>query len=184
MYLHFEDWTDRAPQQSDIEKRMAHDPRVIKVMTSDIDPRVALGRSALTVLESSGKVFTADESYSYRRRRTYDGDELESDLAKLDLSPVASRSVRSIFRFAYNHGFSQAAMAAQSTRQQWLFKHPFQDISGIDSARRHVLGGKLIHLDIAFPDSFENLSHVVDIDNSAALVGKIEWVHWLNKDHA
>ncbi len=182
MYLHFEDWTDPRLLQSIEERGMTHGDRIIKVLASDVDPRVVLGRSALTIVESSGEVFASNEMYSYPRRRTLTGDELEDCLALYGLSQVAQRSIRSLFRFSNAQGFCQAAMAAQKSKQQWLIRHPLQDIDGIAMAKKLAIRARLIHLDIFFPNSLENLRHIVDYDDEAALIDKTDWMKWLSKD--
>jgi hypothetical protein len=184
MYVHFQDWSEARLLQSLDERRLPHGDRIIKVMTSEVDPRVALGRSALTVVESGGGVFDADETFAYAQRRTYSGDELEEGLAKYGLGEVGQRTVRGLFRFSHNAGFCQAAMMAKKpipSRNEWLIRHPFEHMDGIEAAQRLPAREGLIHLDIFFPRSLEDLRRVVDYDDETALVGSMEWIRWFRK---
>jgi len=171
MYLHFEDWTN-APfvQQKLARLDVPVGERVIKVFSSDVNPRQTLGRTALTVIESDGSSFAETETYSYRARREYTGLELEEDLAVYGLGEVGNRTVRSLFRFSNLHGFCQAAMWAKKNRSVWRIRHPYRQIDGLDIAATNPARESTIHLDIIFPDSLKTLKNVVDYDDPEAIL--------------
>lgn len=177
MYLHFEDWS--APMWLEKLDRdgLPHTGKIIKVMASDLDPSKELKKPTLTVLSSDGTPFTTEETYAYSGRETYSGAGLEETLGDFGLNPRASRAVRALFRFANQHGFCQAAMAA-TTEEGWLIDHPFGDIDGIEAAQRQPRKETGIHLDIFFPDSISIIRGVVDIDNPQTMLSVRDGLQW------
>ncbi len=181
MYVHFEDWSTAPTVQSRLETlSLPHEERVIKIFASGEDPRPALGRSALTIVESDGSVFSEDEEYPYERRRSFSGPELEDDLQAYGLSDDGQRIARSLFRFSYEQGFSQRAMAAvRKGNRGRSIRHPYESIDGLAAAQHQPAREKAIHLDIFLPDSLAALREAVDYDDPEAVLGWKEGVKWL-----
>ncbi len=181
MYLHFQDWSEPLLLERLSKVGPLRGDKIIKVFASEADPRQALGRSALTVLESPGLPFEESENFSYKRRRAYGGGELESKLAEYALGNHGQHVVRSLFRFSHEYGFTQAAMSAKINNQQWLIKHPFENIHGIGIAASNSKHERLIHLDIFFADSLAELKQVVNVnyDKPEALLPKRDGTAWL-----
>lgn len=164
MYLHFEDWSAPMFLQKLERAGLPHADKIIKVFASERDPRLALGKSALTVVSVDGSPFLNTDKFEYPGRETFTGSDLERKIADFNLGNTGNMSIRSLFRFANEHGFCQAAMAAE-TDEGWLVDHPFGDIDGIDVAQPQAAREHGIHLDIFFPDSLKVLKRVVDYDD-------------------
>lgn len=177
MYLHFEDWTYPITLEMLDKRGLPHDDKIIKVFASDKDPRKVLDNPELTVVESRGNRFTKPESFDYVGRGTYPAKSLESALDLYGLNNFGLRIIRSLFRFSYKEGFSQAAMAAERPSDgdtEWLIQHPFEAIHGINDTQSSPEKIPKLHLDIFFPASILALSQTVDFENPRALVSPDE----------
>ena len=183
MYLHFEDWSERILLDELDRKGLRHADKIIKVMASGQDPRITLGKSALTVVSGDGAIFRSDEAYDYPGRETYTGKKLEKTLGSFSLSERGNQAVRALFRFSNQHGFCQAAMLAR-TEQGWLIDHPFGDIDGIEAAQRQPIREASIHLDIFFPESIAVITSVVDISNPDAILSFREGLRFQRQQRA
>ena len=140
-----------------------HGGRIIKVFASEADPRQIVDQPELTVVEVADHPFGLDEIYEYPGYRVYSGPEIEGTLAGYGLDDRINRMARSLFRFANEQGFCQAAMAARWEDGTGI-KHPLEDIDGLPPAERPV-STQDIHLDIFFPRSLVVLKEVVDYDD-------------------
>ena len=178
MYLHFEDWSDRLYLDLLERKGLPHGGKIIKIFANDEDPRIALAKPDLAIVKSNHAPIGESEVYDYAERGLYSGPELEAVLANHGLNDIGERIVRSLFRFANEQGFTQAAMAARKG-DSWLINHPLGDIDGIDMAIRNPARIPHIHLDIFFPDSLARLKEsVVDYDDPSQLLDKHEASRW------
>lgn len=182
MYLHFEDWSD-APSVGERLKALGfpQEQRVIKVFACPKDIRQSLGKSALTVMEADGNVFSDVESYTYEHRRTYTGPELEQDLGQYELDADAASITRSLFRFSNEHGFCQAAMALKK-KATWAIRHPYQSIDGIAVAQKRPSRRAAIHLDIFLPDSLRLLEAMAGLENPDSILNWHEGVRRLSTE--
>jgi hypothetical protein len=170
MYLRFEDWTLPLFLNALDKKGLPHANRIIKIYSSEQDPRQVLGRSALTVIEKPGEKFSDKDEFAYTDRESYSGSDLEDKLSEYRFGEVGKKVTRSLFRFSNALGFCQAAMAARRPDGEWIVKHPFRDIDGLELACRSLRREYAIHLDIFFPDSIVSLGQIVDIDNPDNLI--------------
>ncbi len=164
MNIHFQDWTDERLLDSLNERDIPHGGRIIKVCATDEDPRDLTGYADLVVVDGESAPFTDEETYPYADRETYKGAALEAHLIAIALGDLGSRSVRTLFRFSNQQGFSQAAMAAR-LGEAWLIEHPFHCIDGIEAALRQPGRERAIHLDIFFAASLRCLKGIVDYDD-------------------
>ena len=146
------------------KKNLPHSNRVIKVLASAGDPRRELGKGTLATASVVDIPFSATEIFDYEGRQAYSGDELEAKLQAYELSQRGNKTVRALFRFANQHGFTQDSMTT-TKGNGWLIEHPFGDIDGIDIATRIASREPLIHLDLFLPATMVALRQVVDYDN-------------------
>lgn len=171
MFLHFEDWSHAAPALD--EKGIRNCGRVIKVFGTLENPRVTLEKRGLAVVPGNSGGFDPKEKFEYPNRETYSGRMFTTDLGTLRLGRTGERTLRSLFRFAYEHGFNQAAMSERAG-DGWLTQHPFYDVDGIEKASQDNRQAVNLHLDIFFPESLDALRDVVDFDNPAVLLNARE----------
>lgn len=66
--------------------------------------------------------------------------------------------------------------------EDWTDPTLLQKIEDEGMAQKLPIRGRLIYLDVFFPDSLKDLKRIVNYDDEAALVGKMDWVRWLRKD--
>ncbi|GEM_PF-2245192 len=164
MNLYFSDWSGFLNQLSN--KGILHGGRIIKVYATEKDPREVLGRPNLFILQSDGEPFTKDEIFSYPERESYKGTDLEEEMIKIGLTEDPKKHLRALFRFA-NRKDLEACQYAMSVKENgaWRFKHPFEDLDGIDTAiRSPQRRSAAIHLDIFSPRSLQRLRGIVNID--------------------
>lgn len=171
MYLHFEDWSLFLNQLK--AKGIPHGEKIIKVFASKDDLRITLEKPDLIVLEINEKPFLANEVFDYGERGRYTGKELEEKLSTYNLSGFAKETIRSLFRFANQEGFTQAAMGLMKDGK-WTIEHPLGDIDGVNIAQGNLDRENAIHLDIFLPQSLEHLKEVVDFTDSRKIATMLE----------
>lgn len=169
MYVHFQNWTHQTLLDSLSERGIPHGDRIIKAFATDEDPRIILGRAALTVLPGDPHPFSDQEVFAYPDRSEFVGSELEEELASKNFGDVGIRTVRALFRFSNQYGFCQASMAAKFAGA-WVMEHPFQHIDGMKIAARIPRRERTIHLDIFTPGSLGLLKSIVDYSDPESIL--------------
>jgi hypothetical protein len=179
MNIHFQDWSDPALLEQLVKKELPHAGKIIKVFATDENPRIVLGREALTVVTASGLPFTEEEEFEYPGRGTYSGPELEDTLQAYGIGEVGPRTLRALFRFSNQNGFCQGAMAANKTSGEPLIDHPFEEIDGITWAKRKPSRERALHLDIFFPESIDILRGVVNYNDPNAVLNMYDGTQYI-----
>ena len=165
MYLYFGDWSAYLPS---LDRRgIPHGGRIIKTYTSLLDPREVLSSPKLTIMEGEVTPFRINEVFDYPQRKTYQGPELENDLANFTQDELGRRVIRSLLRFAHHpeRAFVQYAMGMK-IEGEWFIDHPFKDLHFPDGLE----GSVNIHLDVFMPPSLEKMRKIVNFDDPDVLV--------------
>lgn len=170
MFIHLSDWSLFLNELD--RKGVPHGGRIIKAFAIEENPALKLGRPSIFTVCSKSSPFLEDEFFSYAGRETYSGPKLEKDLRDIGLDEISNRHVRALFRFGNSPEIQscQTMMAQRSSNGEWIFKHPFNDIDGIEAAIRNPRRALSIHLDMFCPETLTRLRKVFDIDNKELLV--------------
>jgi len=167
-FIHFEDWSIFTNILN--KKNIKHGGRIIKAFASSEDPRITFSNPNLAVVKESDDDFR--ENYSYPEQvKEFDGDDLEAELDRRGFDSIAKKQIRTLFRFANNPNtpFCITGMAIKHNAE-WLIKHPFDDIDGLEEVIKNPALASRIHLDIFTTESLNKLRDIVDYDDETQLV--------------
>src|SRR5690349_2539649 len=97
MYLRFEDWSNFLFVLD--KKGYPHGDRIIKVYTSQEDPRGLYDKPDLVVFKSEGHPFS-DEVFDMGDRGQFSGKDIEAQLATKGVTDKGKEIVRALLRFS------------------------------------------------------------------------------------
>ena len=146
-------------------KGLPHGHFIIKVYSHSSSPTDIFAKSHLRSLKIDHSRLKPHEVFDYTPRAVYTGQDIESSLSLLALTPDILDQARSLFRFANLPQIrsAQTAMELTDTQNRFIIDHPLEVIDCLIPNPCIKKKSSPPHLDIFHPETLNRLFHFLNL---------------------